>query len=155
MGTLAMKSERHMVSSRELNDRLHTSGLRFTAQRHQVLSVLLEKRDHPTAEEVFIRAKRKMPEISMATVYNCLDALVKCSLVRHVNLDRAATRYCPNMTDHSHFRCDACGRIYDIELAARDLACNVPKGFQVSHSEVSLRGLCAGCANGHPSPTRS
>jgi len=141
-----MKTERPIVSSRELNDRLHTSGLRFTAQRHEVLSVLLEKRDHPTAEEVFIRAKRRMPEISMATVYNCLDALVKCNLVRQVNLDRAATRYCPNMTEHSHFRCDACGRIYDIELAARDLACNVPKGFQVSHSEISLRGLCAGCA---------
>ena len=37
----------------------------------------VEKRDHPTAEEVFIRAKRGMPEISMATVYNCLDALVR------------------------------------------------------------------------------
>jgi Fur family peroxide stress response transcriptional regulator len=135
-----------MISSRELNDRLATSGMRFTAQRQQVLAVLLEKRDHPTAEEVFIRAKRKMPDISMATVYNCLDALVKCGLLRQVNLDRGATRYCPNMAAHSHFRCELCGQVYDIELSASELSPLLPEGFQLTHSEVSLRGLCADCA---------
>ena len=79
--------------------------------------VLLQKRDHPTVEEVFIRAKQGMPDISMATVYNCLDALVKCGLVRHVNLDRAATRYCPNMKEHCHFYCDECGGIFDVDFA--------------------------------------
>ena len=81
----------------QLNERLATSGFRFTPQREHVYAVLLRKRDHPTAEEVFIRAKREMPEISMATVYNCLDALVKCGLARQVTLERGATRFCPNM----------------------------------------------------------
>jgi Fur family transcriptional regulator, peroxide stress response regulator len=146
-----MKVETPMLSSRELNDRLATSGLRLTAQRQEVLAVVLERRDHPTAEEVFIRAKRRMPEISMATVYNCLDALVKCGLVRLVNLDRGAARYCPNMAAHSHFRCEACGRIYDIELSIRALTPHLPVGFQVNHSEVSLHGLCAACATSHTS----
>ena len=53
----------------------------------------------------------------MATVYNCLDALVQCGLVRHVNLDRSATRYCPNMKEHCHFYCDECGGIYDVDFA--------------------------------------
>ncbi len=64
----------------EFSERLNTSGFRFTPQRQHVYDVLLQRRDHPTAEEVFIRAKRTMPDISMATVYNCLDALVKCGL---------------------------------------------------------------------------
>jgi Fur family transcriptional regulator, peroxide stress response regulator len=135
-----------MMSSRELNDRLATSGLRFTAQRQQVLAVLLDKRDHPTAEEVFMRAKSRMPDISMATVYNCLEALARCGLVRQVHLEGGAARYCPNMTDHSHFRCEACGRVYDIELAAEALSSHLPRGFQLNHSELTLRGLCAGCA---------
>ena len=42
----------------------------------------MEKRDHPTAEEVFMRAKHDLPEISLATVYNCLTALVKCGKMR-------------------------------------------------------------------------
>ncbi len=136
-----------MVSSRELNDRLATSGLRLTAQRQQVLTVLLDQRDHPTAEEVFIRAKAQMPDISMATVYNCLDALTRCGLVRQVNLDRGATRYCPNMAEHSHFRCEQCGRVYDIEPVGEFMRPHLPKGFQISHSEVWLRGVCADCAH--------
>ena len=65
----------------DFSERLATGGFRFTPQREHVYAVLLQKRDHPTAEEVFIRAKREMPDISMATVYNCLDALVECGLV--------------------------------------------------------------------------
>ena len=45
-------------------------GLRLTPQRRQVFEVLMDKRDHPTATEVFIRAQKKMPSISLATVYN-------------------------------------------------------------------------------------
>src|SRR5579859_7046756 len=86
--------------NKRLNERLTRRGFRFTPQREHVYSVLVRKRDHPTAEEVFIRAKREIPEISMATVYNCLDALVKCGLVRHVTVQRGAARFCPNMREH-------------------------------------------------------
>src|SRR5206468_12305148 len=89
------------VQSR-LNERLANRGFRFTPQREHVYSVLLEKRDHPTAEEVFMRAKRDLPDISMATVYNCLTALVKCGVVRQVSLDRGAARCCPNMQARCH-----------------------------------------------------
>ncbi len=129
-----------------LNARLANSGFRFTPQRQHVYDVLLSKRDHPTAEEVFIRAKQGMSDISIATVYNCLDALVKCDLVKQVNLDRAATRYCPNMKEHSHFYCDECGGIHDIDLpSAAQVNLNLPRGFRVKHYEVSLRGLCRHC----------
>ena len=93
-----MKAPSHDQIENGLTERLGTTGLRLTPQRQQVYDVLLQKRDHPTAEEVFIRAKKAMPEISHATVYNCLDALVKCGLARQVQLERGATRFCPNMT---------------------------------------------------------
>jgi Fur family peroxide stress response transcriptional regulator len=98
-----------------LQVRLERSGLRVTPQREHVYNVLLSKTDHPTAEEVFIRSKKGMPEISMATVYNCLDALVSCGLVKQVNQDREATRFCSNMQPHHHFYCDECGGAHDIE----------------------------------------
>src|SRR5262245_4681508 len=91
-----------------LSDQLKAGGFRFTPQRQHVYDVLLQKRDHPTAEEVFIRVKRGMPEISMATVYNCLDALVRSGLARQVTMDRGAARFCPNMQEHCHFYCDQC-----------------------------------------------
>jgi Fur family transcriptional regulator, peroxide stress response regulator len=128
----------------ELNQRLATSGLRFTPQRRHIYNVLLEKSDHPTAEDVFMRAKQGMSDISIATVYNCLDALVRCGLVRQVNLDRNASRFCPNMKEHCHFYCEECSRIYDIALSP-GAEVKIPKGFKVTHHEVSFRGLCPKC----------
>lgn len=131
-----------------LQRRLEESGLRTTPQREHVYQVLLGKKNHPTAEEVFIRAKKGMPEISMATVYNCLDALVSCGLVRQVNQDRAATRFCSNMQPHHHFYCDQCGGAYDIEREGESTQPPVPmpRGFKPSRYEVTIRGLCPECA---------
>ena len=130
-----------------MNQRLAARGFRPTAQREHVYAVLLGERDHPTAEQVFLRAKKEKPEISMATVYNCLDALVKSGLVREVNLDRSAMRYCPNMQDHCHFYCDECGRVYDIDFTpeAPELDLEMPKGFQATGYEVSIHGACPKC----------
>lgn len=143
-----MSSADSTGTDNRLNERLATSGFRFTPQRQHVYNVLLQKRDHPTVEEVFMRAKEGMPDISMATVYNCLDALVKCDLVRHVNLDRSATRYCPNMKEHCHFYCDECGGIFDIDFAGNShrSALRIPEGFKVNQFDISIRGLCRGCA---------
>jgi Fe2+ or Zn2+ uptake regulation protein len=135
------------ATSDGIDARLATCGLRLTPQRLHVYEVLLQRRDHPTAEEVFLRAKGDMPEISMATVYNCLDALVQCGLAKQVNMDRGATRFCPNMREHSHFHCESCGVIVDVEPARGRpaLGWSVPRGFRVTHADVSLRGLCRDC----------
>jgi Fur family peroxide stress response transcriptional regulator len=131
---------------RELGERLATSGFRFTSQRRCVYDVLLQKRDHPTADEVFMRAKRAMPEISHATVYNCLDALVQCGLARQVTLERGATRFCPNMEEHCHYYCDTCGSVFDVALAANSTIIPRPKGFKIDHYDIAVHGVCAECA---------
>ena len=131
----------------QLNERLATRGFRFTPQREHVYAVLLRKRDHPTAEEVFIRAKRERPDISMATVYNCLDALVKCGLARQVTLERGAARFCPNMREHCHFYCNTCEEVFDIDLPA-DAGMAVPKGFKAERYDIAIYGRCPACSNG-------
>ncbi|HEY5792790.1 MAG TPA: transcriptional repressor [Chthoniobacterales bacterium] len=119
-------------------------GHRLTPQRRQVYDVLLENRDHPTATEVFIRAKQRMPTISLATVYNCLETLVDCGLAVQVNVEREATRFCPNLDEHGHFVCSHCGRVYDVPMSPRNAV--VPlEGFTITHSEITLRGVCANC----------
>jgi Fur family peroxide stress response transcriptional regulator len=130
-----------------LSERLATGGFRFTPQRQHVYEVLQGRRDHPTAEEVFIRAKREMPEISMATVYNCLDALVQCGMVRQVQLERGATRYCPNMREHCHYYCAECGSVFDVALPAHAPSVPRPRGFKIDHYEIAVHGICSDCAS--------
>ena len=135
------------MTDERFNERLAARGFRSTTQREHVYHVLLDERDHPTAEQLFFRARKGMPDISMATVYNCLDTLVKAGLVREVNLDRTAMRYCPNMHEHCHFYCDECGGVFDIDVAEKAAEMvPVPKGYRVNRLEISIRGACPKCA---------
>jgi Fur family peroxide stress response transcriptional regulator len=127
------------------SERLAASGLRLTPQRREVYEVLLQQRDHPTAEEVFIRAKADMPDISMATVYNCLTALVQCGLVRQVSLERGAARFCPNMHEHGHFYCDHCEEVFDVDLSP-EVAIALPRGFRAERYDIAVHGACPKCA---------
>jgi Fur family peroxide stress response transcriptional regulator len=122
-------------------------GLRLTPQRRQVYEVLMDKRDHPTATEVFLRAQKQMPSISLATVYNCLETMVGSGLVKAVHVDREPTRFCANLKEHGHFHCTECGQINDIEFSpTRDRGWKLPSGFLVTQHDLTLRGICAECA---------
>lgn len=126
-----------------LAQRLADSGLRSTPQREIVFNVLLQKRDHPTADEVYARVRHEMPTISLATVYNCLDTLVQCNLVRAVNFERGPTRYCPNLRPHAHFHDEATGETLDVDLPP-DLIEKVkqilPASYDASSVEIIFRG---------------
>ena len=126
-----------------LTQRLADSGLRSTPQREVVYRVLLETRDHPTADEVFARVKSELPTISLATVYNCLETLVQCNLVRAVNFERSPTQYCPNLRPHAHFHDEKTGRTYDIDLPPailHQVNTVLPSGFDASSVEITFRG---------------
>lgn len=129
-----------------LCERLKASDIRPTPQREVVLKVILAKRDHPTADEIFARVKSQMPTISLATVYNCLETLVQCGLVRQVHLERAPTRYCPNLHQHAHFHDEATGKIHDVDLPAELMARLhdiLPAGFDASSIDLTFRGKAA------------
>jgi len=130
-------------SSEALAQRLSDSGLRATPQREVIYSVLLRKRDHPTAEDVFARAKPEMPMISLATVYNCLETLVQCDLVRAVNFERGPTRYCPNLQPHAHFHDDQTGATHDIDLPAElldQVKAVLPPNLSAASVEIIFHG---------------
>jgi Fur family peroxide stress response transcriptional regulator len=129
------------------DDAMTRSGIRLTPQRRTVYEAIMEQRDHPTATEVYLRAKDRIPSISLATVYNCLDALTESGLIRHVNVDRESSRYCPNLAPHGHFFCSDCGAVFDVPIKSElTAACQLPEQTLVSQTEITLRGLCPACA---------
>ena|SRR5579862_2142293 len=143
----------HHTEDKSYDESISMRGFRFTKQRREVYEALMARRDHPTAIDVFTRVKERMPSISLATVYNCLETLTECGLVKHVNLDRASSRYCPNLEDHGHFFCDGCGCVFDIPLKkdmSLEASLEVPRDTIVSHHEIALRGLCPACARRNP-----
>jgi Fur family transcriptional regulator, peroxide stress response regulator len=136
---MSAQTEKHAV----LSEQLKACDVRPTPQREVVLKVILDKRDHPTADEVFARVKSAMPTISLATVYNCLDTLVSCGLVRSVNFERGPTRYCPNLRPHAHFHDEQTGSTHDIDLPEsllQKVKTVLPPGYEASSVEIIFRG---------------
>lgn len=119
------------------------NGLRMTRQRREIYQLLTEKRVHPTAQDVFLEVKERLPQISLATVYNCLEALTQHGLIRQVHFDRESCRYCPNLQEHGHFHDVQNNAIHDISFKPgvnlSDFL-DLPPGATITHIDLTLRG---------------
>jgi Fe2+ or Zn2+ uptake regulation protein len=135
------------MDTQQIRQRLEENGLRCTAQRYSVMSLLLEHPEHPTAAEIYEAVNRLDPRSSRATTYNNLRDLVEAGLVREVAAEGRAARYDAKGEQHHHFICDRCGNVEDIEWhpvaapAAKTLGKRV-----VRECELIVRGLCTACA---------
>jgi len=96
---------------------LEAAGWRYTRQRAAVLAYLRAAQSHPTAEQVFAAVRRQIPNISLATVYKALEALVDARLANRIAGDHGPTRYDGRSEPHYHLRCQHSGEIIDLPLA--------------------------------------
>jgi Fe2+ or Zn2+ uptake regulation protein len=121
----------------------------LTKQRQAVLQVIRESENHLTANEVFEDARRVLPGISFATVYNSLRFLKQEGLIGEVRFGTDAARYDRKLTRHDHALCNSCGKLVDLELsipvALIEEASALSK-FNAESIELTLRGLCPECS---------
>ena len=130
------------------NANVKIEELGLTKQREVVLQVIRDEDEHLTANEVFDKAKRLLPTISFATVYNSLRYLKETSLIGEISFGNGASRFDSLTSRHDHAICTNCGKLVDmeIELPAEivKLATQFSK-FKLESIELTLRGLCPEC----------
>lgn len=122
--------------------------LGLTKQRRAVLRVIRESDAHLTANQVFEHARRILPSISYATVYNSLRYLKNEGLIGEVRFGANCTRYDRKLKRHDHAICNDCGKLVDMELSIPDgLIKEAAKRskFEAGSIELTLRGLCPEC----------
>ena len=95
-------------------------GLPVTTQRRAVLDVLLQRTDHPTADQIFDAVRKRNPQISRRTVYRVLDTLAELGLIRRVHHPGGTARYDAKTHRHHHLVCIHCNKIVDLESPALD-----------------------------------
>lgn len=125
-------------------------NLGLTKQRKAVLQAIRKSDKHLTANEVFDDARRFLPGISFATVYNSLNYLKKEGLISEIRFGTDAKLYDRKLTQHDHAICNNCGKLVDLEV-------KIPNGFledaanrskfKVDSIELTLRGLCPDCSS--------
>jgi Fur family transcriptional regulator, peroxide stress response regulator len=139
------------VKSAKKNREDSLAAHKLTPQREAVLRVIMEREDHPTASDIFEAARKRLPTISYATVYNSLRYLREAGLVHEISFGDSASRYDRETDRHDHAICTDCGSLVDFELpeAAKLMQAAARKShFKPESVHLTLRGLCPDCRDG-------
>lgn len=136
-----------MRSPVELTEAFRRRGLKITPQRQCIFRILYGNAAHPTAEVVYATALADTPAISLRTVYQTLNDLAEMGEIQSLDLGTGSARFDPNVDDHHHLVCDACGVIQDVYVDTSGI--EVPGhglgGFRIESTEMVFRGRCARC----------
>ena len=120
----------------------------LTRQRRVVFDVVRSGDHHPTAAEVFEAARKSLPGISFATVYNSLRYLKEQGMVREIAFGNGASRYDRETDRHDHAICSSCGKLVDFDLpgtVALIRAAARASHFRAESVHLTLVGLCPKC----------
>jgi len=131
-----------------LRELFRDHGLSFTVQRQTIYSVLRERHDHPTADDIYEVVLDRLPGVSRTTVYRSLESFVDRGLARRVGHPGSSTRYDPKTHMHHHFVCEDCDAVIDVEPASV-LGVDRPRirgrGLTVHDVSVQFTGRCGDC----------
>ena len=119
----------------------------MTVQRRVILKELVQRADHPTADQIYESVKERLPGLSRTTVYRVLDTLVRVDAAQKVFHPNAAVRFDPIRERHHHLLCQRCDELFDLEDSAvkRIRLSEAPEDFEIHDYSIHFTGICVGC----------
>ena len=129
-------------------DTCRRQGIKATHQRTEILRELAGSEEHPDAETILVRVRRRIPAISVDTVYRTLRLLEDKGVIARVGSMRERARFDANTDRHHHFVCTECGMIGDFYSDAMDRLAVPREGSEMGSVQgvyVELRGICRKC----------
>ena len=126
---------------------LRSRGLQVTYQRLAIYEALHNSSEHPSAEEIFQKVKKRFPMISLGTVYKTLERFSEAGLAQKVGTMADVSRFHTKTDCHHHMFCVKCQSIRDIADPVGQNKLSLPDGhgFEVLGHDVIVRGYCARC----------
>lgn len=124
-------------------------GLRNTEQRRVILEELVKAQTHPTANEIFHMVRKRLPRISLGTVYRNLEILSQAGKIKTIELAGTEKRFDWKTDTHYHVRCLKCNRIEDAPIQVIPQIDEALKGktdFEILGHRLEFVGLCVNCA---------
>jgi Fur family ferric uptake transcriptional regulator len=120
----------------------------MTRQRRVILEEFRKINAHPTADEVYEKARRRMPRISLGTVYRNLEVLSECGMIQKLQLGGTQKRFDGRMENHYHIRCIRCGHIEDVPTEPLTPIENTLRGmsdYEIIGTRLEFIGICPRC----------
>jgi Fur family peroxide stress response transcriptional regulator len=130
------------------------AGIKLTHQRLEIFREIAASNEHPDADTIFQAVRRRVPTVSVDTVYRTLWKLHDLGLVTTLGPQRDGVRFDANLDPHHHYVCMRCGLVRDFESADLN-ALRVPDTVKelgsIANAHVEVRGVCARCLAQQPS----
>ena len=123
-------------------------GMAATHQREVIFEAVVSAPGHYSPEQIYAVVKRRIPSVSLATIYNNLRVFVEKGLLREVTPHASTLRVDGNLESHHHLVCTRCKSVQDITgdfVDFKRLARRAPGGFDLSEPLIEIFGLCASC----------
>jgi Fur family peroxide stress response transcriptional regulator len=136
------------VETRPFRELCADHGLTATHQRQVLYEVMQTMPGHPSPEEVYARVKKRIPAISLATVYKNIHLFIESGVLKEVSLHHGSLRVEMNSHVHHHMVCSHCKSITDIEekdLGISPKRQSLPGGFRVERYAIDVIGICVAC----------
>ena len=137
------------LSQEKSRKTLNIAGKRVTSQRALIMEIIRQGEGHLDADEIYRRARGRVPRLSLSTVYRTLLLLKKLGLVEELHFDEEHHHYeLKPSAEHHHLICIGCGRVIEFHYPlSRYIKRNVPeaKGFDIAETEVHMSGYCSKC----------
>ena len=143
------------IDTREVEERMahfesvcRREEIKLTHQRIEIFREIAQTADHPDAEQVFKRVRKRLSTVSLDTVYRTLWLLNDLGLVTTLGSSRERTRFDANLEGHHHFVCERCGLtrdFYSTELNNIKLPKSVDSLGEIEATHVEVRGVCRQC----------
>lgn len=127
---------------------LKESKLVMTPQRLVIIEELSKVKCHPSADEIYEMVRKRLPRISLGTVYRNLEILSEHGIVKKLNISASQKRYDANTLPHYHLRCVSCEKIDDIPIepdARIEVAVRESSNYQILGHNLEVIGLCPDC----------
>lgn len=122
---------------------------RNTLQKQVILEELCKLKTHPTADDIYMLVKRRMPKISLATVYRNLEKMAENGTILKLEFPGEPKRFDAFTHRHYHFKCNKCQRIFDIEMEDlidyNDILQKLNDKFKIIHIQLLIYGICQEC----------
>lgn len=124
---------------------LADNGVKPSFQRIKILDYLIQEKNHPTVNDIYLSLLDIIPTLSKTTVYNTLNLLIEHRLVNEVLIEENEVRYEFSEGLHGHFKCSACGLLMDIPLLIDVKSISDLKNYTITEQHIFFKGICNKC----------
>jgi len=120
-------------------------ALRPSPQRVAVLDYLSNHKTHPSAETIYSALAPRYPTLSRTTVYQTLEKLYENGLTQKIVIEDGQMRFDADMSNHGHFKCNACGEVFDFFYEQDFPFPQMENGFAIHEQHLYYKGHCPEC----------